>query len=176
MGATWTFHSAGQIIFGPGAVTQLGEVATRLGLRQIHLISDPILDRAGIVAQVREPLRQAGVEVLVDLGGEPEPTLAAALHCLERWQPGPDEGQFVNVGTGTDVTIRELAEQVAQAVGYGGRIEWDASKPDGTPRKLLDVGRLASLGWTSRISLEDGLRSTVEEFIQQRQEGAEVRL
>ena len=100
----------------------------------------------------------------------------AALHCLERWQPGPDEGQFVNVGTGTDVTIRELAEQVAQAVGYGGRIEWDASKPDGTPRKLLDVGRLASLGWTSRISLEDGLRSTVEEFIQQRQEGAEVRL
>ncbi len=100
----------------------------------------------------------------------------AAVHCLERWQPGPDEGQFVNVGTGTDVTIRELAEQVAQAVGYGGRIEWDASKPDGTPRKLLDVGRLASLGWTSRISLEDGLRSTVEEFIQQRQEGAEVRL
>jgi GDP-L-fucose synthase len=100
----------------------------------------------------------------------------AAVHCLERWQPGPDEGQFVNVGTGTDVTIRELAEQVAQAVGYGGRIEWDASKPDGTPRKLLDVSRLASLGWTSRISLEDGLRSTVEEFIQQRQEGAEVRL
>jgi GDP-L-fucose synthase len=101
---------------------------------------------------------------------------AAAVHCLERWQPGPDEGQFVNVGTGTDVTIRELAEQVAQAVGYGGRIEWDASKPDGTPRKLLDVSRLASLGWTSRISLEDGLRSTVEEFIQQRQQGAEVRL
>jgi GDP-L-fucose synthase len=100
----------------------------------------------------------------------------AAVHCLERWQPGPDEGQFVNVGTGTDVTIRELAEQVAQAVGYGGRIEWDASKPDGTPRKLLDVSRLASLGWTSRISLEDGLRSTVEEFIQQRQQGAEVRL
>jgi len=100
----------------------------------------------------------------------------AAVHCLERWQPGPDEGQFVNVGTGTDVTIRELAEQVAQAVGYSGRIEWDASKPDGTPRKLLDVSRLASLGWTSRISLEDGLRSTVEEFIQQRQEGAEVRL
>jgi len=100
----------------------------------------------------------------------------AAVHCLERWQPGPDEGQFVNVGTGTDVTIRELAKQVAQAVGYSGRIEWDASKPDGTPRKLLDVSRLASLGWTSRISLEDGLRSTVEEFIQQRQEGAEVRL
>jgi len=100
----------------------------------------------------------------------------AAVHCLERWQPGPDEGQFVNVGTGTDVTIRELAEQVAQAVGYSGRIEWDASKPDGTPRKLLDVSRLASLGWTSRISLEDGLGSTVEEFIQQRQEGAEVRL
>ena len=100
----------------------------------------------------------------------------AAVHCLERWQPGPDESQFVNVGTGTDVTIRELAEQVAEAVGYRGRIEWDASKPDGTPRKLLDVSRLAALGWTSRISLEDGLRSTVEEFIHQRQLGAEVRL
>lgn len=100
----------------------------------------------------------------------------AAVHCLERWQPGPDDHQFVNVGTGTDVTIRELAEQVATAVGYSGRIEWDASKPDGTPRKLLDVSRLAALGWTARIPLEEGLRSTVEEFIHQRQQGAGVRL
>ena len=87
-----------------------------------------------------------------------------------------DLDQFVNVGTGTDVTIRELAEQVAQAVGYPGRIAWDTSKPDGTPRKLLDVSRLAALGWTARIPLEEGLRNTVAEFVQQRQQGAEVRL
>lgn len=100
----------------------------------------------------------------------------AALFCLERWQPGPDECQFVNVGTGTDVTIRELATMVAEAVDYEGQIEWDASKPDGTPRKLLDVSRLASLGWSAQIPLEEGLRNTVAEFITQRREGTEVRL
>jgi GDP-L-fucose synthase len=100
----------------------------------------------------------------------------AAVHCLETWQPGPDDPQFVNVGTGTDVTIRELAAMVAEAVGYEGRIEWDASKPDGTPRKLLDVSQLASLGWTARIPLEEGLRHTVADFISQRRAGADVRL
>lgn len=100
----------------------------------------------------------------------------AALFCLESWQPGPDDAQFVNVGTGSDVTIRELATMVAGAVGYEGRIDWDASKPDGTPRKLLDVSRLASLGWTARIPLAEGLRTTVADFISQRRSGAEVRL
>lgn len=100
----------------------------------------------------------------------------AALFCLENWQPGPDDTQFVNVGTGSDVTIRELATMVAGAVGYEGRIEWDATKPDGTPRKLLDVSRLAGLGWTARIPLEEGLASTVAAFISQRRSGAEVRL
>ena len=65
---------------------------------------------------------------------------------------------------------------VAGAVGYEGRIDWDASKPDGTPRKLLDVSRLASLGWTARIPLAEGLRTTVADFISQRRSGAEVRL
>jgi GDP-L-fucose synthase len=100
----------------------------------------------------------------------------AAVFSLESWQPAADDPQFVNVGTGTDVTIRELATMVAGAVGYEGRIEWDAAKPDGTPRKLLDVSRLASLGWTARIPLEEGLRNTVAEFISQRRAGAEVRL
>lgn len=100
----------------------------------------------------------------------------AALFCLERWQPGPDDCQFVNVGTGTDVTIRELASMVAEAMDYTGQIEWDASKPDGTPRKLLDVSRLTSLGWSAQIRLEEGLRNTVAEFIAQRREGTEVRL
>jgi GDP-L-fucose synthase len=81
----------------------------------------------------------------------------ACLHLLENYD-GPSQ---VNVGTGTDVTIRELASLVASAVGYDGRIEWDATKPDGTPKKLLDVSKLAEAGWQSTISLEDGIRSTV---------------
>ena len=100
----------------------------------------------------------------------------AAVFCLENWQPANDEIQFLNVGTGTDVTIRELAEQVAAAVGFRGAILWDASKPDGTPRKLLDVGRLASLGWRARIPLEQGLRQTAVAYAQRLAAGAEVRL
>ncbi len=68
------------------------------------------------------------------------------------------EGELVNIGTGQDVTIRELAELIMTSVGYGGAIRFDASKPDGTPRKLLDVSRMSSLGWTARTSLEDGIR------------------
>lgn len=68
----------------------------------------------------------------------------------------------INVGTGTDVTIRELAELLAQVVGYQGRIVFDSSKPDGTPRKLMDVERLASLGWQARIGLKEGLQSAYD--------------
>lgn len=64
----------------------------------------------------------------------------------------------INVGTGIDCTIRELAETVAKVTGFQGRLEFDATKPDGTPRKLMDVSRLADLGWKASISLEDGLR------------------
>ncbi len=71
----------------------------------------------------------------------------------------------INVGTGTDVTIRELAETMARVVGFQGRIEFDASKPDGTPRKLLDVSRLAALGWSYSIALEPGLASTYQWFL-----------
>lgn len=64
----------------------------------------------------------------------------------------------INVGTGVDGTIRELAETIARVTGFGGRLVFDVSKPDGTPRKLLDVSRLAALGWRARIPLEEGLR------------------
>lgn len=82
----------------------------------------------------------------------------AVLHLLEHYD-GP---QQVNVGTGSDVTIREIADTIAKVVGYTGHTEWDTEKPDGTPQKLLDVNKLAEAGWTAQISLEDGLRSTVE--------------
>lgn len=83
---------------------------------------------------------------------------AACLHLLENYD-GPSQ---VNVGTGTDVTIKELARIVADAVGFEGETEWDTSKPDGTPQKLLDVSYLADAGWTSSIGLDEGIRSTVE--------------
>ncbi len=85
----------------------------------------------------------------------------ACVFALEQWKPGPDELQFLNVGTGVDLTIRELAEAVATATGFQGEIRWDASKPDGTPKKQLDVSRLAALGWRARIPLAEGLTSTV---------------
>ncbi|MEY2644561.1 MAG: hypothetical protein RLZZ611_1210 [Cyanobacteriota bacterium] len=91
----------------------------------------------------------------------------ACVFTLERWQPAPEELQFLNVGTGVDLTIRELAEAVAAATGYQGEIYWDASKPDGTPKKQLDVSRLAALGWSARIPLAEGLASTVALFRQQ---------
>ena len=99
----------------------------------------------------------------------------ACVFALERWQPGPDELQFLNVGTGVDLRIRELAEAVAVATGFKGEIVWDTSKPDGTPKKQLDVSRLGALGWRARISLDEGLRSTVALFRQQLQDNV-VRL
>jgi GDP-L-fucose synthase len=77
--------------------------------------------------------------------------------CVFLMETGYD-GPLLNIGTGVDVSIRELAETVMAVVGYRGDITFDATKPDGTPRKLLDVGRLTALGWTARTSLIDGMR------------------
>ena len=88
----------------------------------------------------------------------------ASVFALERWQPGAEDPLFLNVGTGVDLTIRELAEAVAEATGYRGTILWDTSKPDGTPKKQQDVSRLAALGWRARIQLAQGLASTVTLF------------
>jgi GDP-L-fucose synthase len=71
----------------------------------------------------------------------------------------------INVGTGVDCTIRELAEAIARVTGFTGRLTWDTTKPDGTPRKLMDVSRLAALGWRACISLEDGLRDAYAWFL-----------
>jgi GDP-L-fucose synthase len=76
----------------------------------------------------------------------------------------------INVGTGTDVTIRELAEMIAKTVGFTGAFTFDASKPDGMPRKLLNVGRLTALGWRSRTSLEDGLKQTYRWYLERQSE------
>ncbi|GAA4777690.1 GDP-L-fucose synthase family protein [Microbacterium gilvum] len=81
----------------------------------------------------------------------------ASLHLLEHYD-GPAQ---VNVGTGSDITIREIAETIAGVVGFEGETDWDTTKPDGTPQKLLDVSALAAAGWTSKISLEEGIERTV---------------
>ena len=90
----------------------------------------------------------------------------ACVFALEQWQPGPDELQYLNVGTGVDLSIRELAEAVAAATGFAGTIAWDSSKPDGTPKKQLDVSRLRSLGWSSRIAPENGLHHVYQSYKQ----------
>ncbi|MBA4136681.1 MAG: GDP-fucose synthetase [Opitutus sp.] len=94
--------------------------------------------------------------------------LADACAFLLRHANPPD---WINVGTGTDVTIRELTELVAHAVGFSGRITWDASKPDGTPRKLMDVSRLTALGWQPRIGLREGIERTYASFLAEKAAG-----
>ena len=76
-----------------------------------------------------------------------------------------DGEQFVNIGTGEDVTIRELAEMVQKAVGYEGELRWDSSKPDGTPRKLMNVSRLHAMGWKHTTDLGDGIERTYQDFL-----------
>ena len=83
---------------------------------------------------------------------------SAACWAMETY----DAAEHLNVGTGEDLTIAELAQKVAQVVGYTGQIRFDPARPDGTPRKLLDVSRIHSLGWRARIPLEEGIRSTYD--------------
>jgi nucleoside-diphosphate-sugar epimerase len=71
----------------------------------------------------------------------------------------------INVGTGRDVSIADLAQTIAQVTGFEGRISFDTTKPDGTPRKLLDVSRLTNMGWTASIQLEEGIRQTYDWYL-----------
>jgi GDP-L-fucose synthase len=81
------------------------------------------------------------------------------------------EEQFINVGFGSDLSIRELAELIKRVTGFAGNIVWDASKPDGTPRKLMDSSRLFALGWRPQIDLETGIRRTYEDFLRKQKRG-----
>jgi GDP-L-fucose synthase len=74
-------------------------------------------------------------------------------------------GEIINIGCGEDLTIRDLAHLIAEVVGFRGAIEWDTSKPDGTPRKLLDISRLRGLGWRPTMALPDGIRETYAWFV-----------
>lgn len=95
----------------------------------------------------------------------------ASLFALEFWDPEDDLSprdnlnnplNFLNVGTGRDISIKDLAYLIADIVGFEGEIVWDTSKPDGTPKKLLNINRLKSMGWEAKISLKEGLKSTID--------------
>jgi GDP-L-fucose synthase len=86
---------------------------------------------------------------------------AACLFLLENY----DDEIAINVGVGQDISIRELAELIQEIVGFSGNIEWDASKPDGTPRKLLDVTRITNLGWKASIDLKSGIQATYQWYL-----------
>jgi GDP-L-fucose synthase len=83
------------------------------------------------------------------------------------------EAELINIGTGEDITIAEFARVVARAVGYAGTISFDPSRPDGTPRKLLDVGRLDKLGWRAKTPLEDGIRLAYQAYLSETKQAAE---
>ncbi len=132
-----------------------------------------------LLRRFHEGVKAGAAEIVVWGSGTPmreflhvDDMAAASVHVLElddevyRANTQPMLSH-INVGTGRDCTIRELAETIARVTGFQGRIVFDASKPDGTPRKLLDVSRLAALGWRAGIDLEPGLRDTYAWFLQQ---------
>jgi len=91
--------------------------------------------------------------------------LAEAVLFLLENKNASDIGEIINVGTGTDITIRELAELVASIIGYKGEIAWDTTKPNGTPQKLLDVSRIINTGWNPKITLESGIKDIYKDFL-----------
>ncbi|EGQ27033.1 GDP-L-fucose synthase [Sporosarcina newyorkensis 2681] len=90
---------------------------------------------------------------------------AACVYLMERYA-AEEIGEFVNIGTGNEITIKALAEKLCEVIGYEGQLVFDSTKPDGTPRKLTDVSKLTSLGWSYGISFEEGLQDTYAWYIQ----------
>lgn len=91
--------------------------------------------------------------------------LAQACVYLMENRNASEIGEFINIGQGTDISIRELAKLIREIVGFNGELEFDTSKPDGTPKKLLDVSRINSLGWKTKIPLKEGLKISYEDFL-----------
>jgi alcohol dehydrogenase class IV len=116
MRETWTFHSAGQIVFGRGAVNQLGDVMTRLGANRVLIVTDPVLDKVGTLERVRRPLAEAGIEVDAFTGGEPEPSMRAANACFVK-ASAFEPNALVGLGGGSNM---DLAKLTATLLAHGG--------------------------------------------------------
>ena len=120
-----------------------------------------------LIRRFHEARERGDPEVVVWGSGSPKreflhvDDLADACAFLLHLDNPPD---WVNVGTGTDVTIKELAETIRDVTGYSGKLTWDSTKPDGTPRKLLDVSLMKDLGWSSKIGLREGIERTYRDF------------
>ncbi|MGI8432358.1 MAG: GDP-L-fucose synthase family protein, partial [Chthoniobacterales bacterium] len=134
-----------------------------------ELLSSHVLP--ALLRKAHEAKEAAASEMVVWGSGSPrreflhvDDLAAACVFLLESYE----SPEIVNVGTGEDISIRELAELICEIVGFKGTLTWDASKPDGTPRKLLDISKIKSLGWSPRISLRDGIAWTYDWFQRRR--------
>lgn len=130
------------------------------------LLSSHVL--AALLRKAHEAKESGAREMIVWGSGKPrreflhvDDLAAACVFLLEKY----DSPEIINVGWGEDISICELAELICEIVGFRGQLTWDASKPDGTPRKLLDVSKLANLGWRPSISLRNGIASTYQWFL-----------
>lgn len=122
-----------------------------------------------LMRRIHEAKLEGAPEVVIWGSGKPrreflhvDDLASAVVFLLENY----DSSETINVGFGTDVSIRELAETIAKTVGYNGDLKQDTTKPDGTPQKLLDVSRLTELGWKAKITLEDGIRETYDWYLE----------
>jgi GDP-L-fucose synthase len=125
---------------------------------------------AALLRKAHEAKKSGAREMAVWGSGKPrreflhvDDFAAAALFLLQKY----DNPEIINVGTGSDLTIRELAEMICDIVGFEGSLAWDATKPDGTPRKLLDISKIESLGWKPKISLRAGIAETYDWYCKQ---------
>lgn len=123
---------------------------------------------AGLIRRFHEAKVAGASEVTVWGSGKPrreflcvDDLADACIHLMKTYS----DSELVNIGTGEDITIADFARVVASTIGYGGRISFDTSRPDGTPRKLLDVSRLAQLGWRAKIPLQDGIKLAYEAYL-----------
>ena len=124
-----------------------------------------------LIRRMHEAMTQGAKEVVVWGSGAPKreflysDDLADACVFLMEKYNASEVGEFVNIGVGREITIRELAELVAEVVGFSGRLTFDTSKPDGTPRKMLDVARMQALGWEAKTDFHEGIRQAYEDFL-----------
>lgn len=124
-----------------------------------------------LIRKIHEAKAQGAKEAVVWGSGMPrreflysDDLADACVFLMERYDAA-DIGEFVNVGVGMEITIRELAEMIVDVIGFSGQLVFDASKPDGTPRKLLDVSRLHALGWSAKTGFRDGISKAYADYL-----------
>ena len=141
MRTTWSFHTAGQLVFGPGAIFQLGELLARRGLRRVLIVTDRVLDEVGIVDQVRQPLREAAIDEEVFNDGEAEPSIDTALRAIQRaadFQPQA----ILGLGGGSNM---DLAKITAAVHTHGGSPR-DYFGFDNLPGPVLPLVKMIAAG------------------------------